>query len=477
MAGVARSSSSGDGNVRAPPPPPRRPRRVLLFPLPFQGHVNPMLHLGDALHARGLAVTVLHTRLNAPDPARRPEFRFVPVPDGVPPDVSASGDVLGIIGAMNAAMEAEGSAALRAVLEAVLADEAQPPAACIVFDANLLAVPAAAAAVGLRTLVLRTASAACVRCLAAYPMLHQKGYLPPQESKLYMPVEDLPPLRVRDLFYSSSSNHDKMRGLLAQGIEAVKSSSGLVINTFDALEAAELERISAELNIPMLLAPGPLHKLSSNKNSRSSAMDDQDYSCIAWLDKMPSRSVLYVSFGSLASMDADEFLEVAWGLANSGHPFLWVVRPDSVRGSDGPAGLPDGFEAAVDDGRGKVIRWAPQQEVLAHRAIGGFWTHCGWNSTLESIGEGVPMICRPQFADQMMNTRYVVKTWGVGLELDGELERGRVERAVRKLMEGSEGEEMRERAMEFKRKVADCLKIGGSSQIAIDKLANYILSA
>ena len=110
-----------------------------------------------------------------------------------------------------------------------------------------------------------------------------------------------------------------------------------------------------------------------------------------------------------------------------------MVRPDSVRGLDGPA-FPNGFEAAVE-GRGKVIQWAPQQEVLAHRAVGGFWTHSGWNSTLESISEGVPMICRPQFADQMMNTRYVVKTWGVGVELEGELERGKVEKAIRKLME------------------------------------------
>ena len=129
---------------------------------------------------RSLAVTVLHTRFNAPDPARRPELRFVPVPDGVPADVAAFGNVMDIIGAMNAAMEAQDVAALRAVLDSVLADEAQPPAACIVFDANLLAVPVAAAAVGLNTLVLRTASAACVGCFLAYPMLHQKGYLPPQ---------------------------------------------------------------------------------------------------------------------------------------------------------------------------------------------------------------------------------------------------------------------------------------------------------
>ncbi|XP_066389588.1 DIMBOA UDP-glucosyltransferase BX9-like [Miscanthus floridulus] len=474
MAGVHEARTGGSGASNGRRSSRRRPRRVLMFPLPFQGHINPMLQLGDVLHARGLAVTVLHTRLNALDAARRhPEFQFVPVLDGVPAHVSASGNVIDIIEAMNAAMEADGAGALRAVLESVVADEARPPAACIVFDANLLAVPRAAEAVGLRTLVLRTASAACLGCFLAYPMLHQKGYLPPQESKLYMPVKELPPLRVRDLFYSSWSNHKKMRELLARANEAMKNSSGLVINTLDALEKAELKRLCEQLHIPVILAPGPLHKLSS-KCTRSST-PDQDYSCIEWLDKQPSESVLYVSFGSLASLDAKEFLEVAWGLANSGHPFLWVVRADSVRGFlDGPD-IPNGFEAAVH-GRGKVIRWAPQQEVLAHPAVGGFWTHSGWNSTLESISEGVPMICRPQFADQMMNTRYVVNTWGVGLELEGELERGKIEKAVRKLMKDREGEEMRERAKELKKNVADCLKAGGTSQVAIDKLVDYILS-
>jgi len=177
MAGVHEARTGGDAGGRTTS---RRPRRVLVFPLPFQGHINPMLQLADALHARGLPVTVHHTRFNAPDPGRRPEFRFVPVPDGVPAGVAASGDVIGILDAMNAAMEAQESAALRGVLESVLADEEQPPAACIVFDANLLAVPRAAAAVGLKTLVLRTASAACLGCFMAYPMLHQKGYLPPQ---------------------------------------------------------------------------------------------------------------------------------------------------------------------------------------------------------------------------------------------------------------------------------------------------------
>lgn len=288
-----------------------------------------------------------------------------------------------------------------------------------------------------------------------------------------MPVKELTPLRVRDLYYSRTGDNEGVSKLLARATEAVKNSSGLVINACDALEATELETIRDQLNIPLVLAVGPLHKLSSE--STGSSLLNQDYGCIEWLETQPSGSVLYVSFGSLASMDSREFLEVAWGLANSGLPFLWVVRTDVVvQGLDGPD-FPNGFEAAVE-GRGKVVRWAPQQQVLAHRAVGGFWTHCGWNSTLESISEGVPMICRPCFADQMMNARYVVDTWGVGLELEGELERGGVEMAIRKLMKGREGEEMRGRAKELKKIVADCLEARGTSQVATDNLVNYILS-
>ncbi|KAL6638992.1 hypothetical protein ACP70R_022722 [Stipagrostis hirtigluma subsp. patula] len=471
MAGVEEACTGGGvhGGGRG-----RRLRRVLMFPLPLQGHINPMLHLAGVLHARGLAVTVLHTRFNAPDPARHPELTFVAVPDVVPAEVAASGDIGAVIHAMNAAAEADEWTAVRDVLASVLedVDGQQPPAACIVIDANLAAVPKAAAELGLPTLVLATSGAACSGCLLAYPMLHEKGYLPPQESKLYMPVKELPPLRVRDLFYLSTSDHDGFRKSIAQATEALKKSSGLLINTSDALETPELERLRQELEIPMVLAIGPLHKLYSR--STGSGFLDQDYSCIEWLDKQSPKSVLYVSFGSLACVDSNEFLEVAWGLANSGHPFLWVVRLGLVEGLDYPD-FPNGFEDAIGS-RGKVIRWAPQEEVLAHPAVGGFWTHNGWNSTLESISEGVPMICKPRFSDQMMNARYVEKRWGVGFELEGELERSKIEKAIKKLMMEREGDEMRDRAKELKKKVTDCLKTIGSSHMAIDKLVKYILS-
>ncbi|XP_062186387.1 DIMBOA UDP-glucosyltransferase BX9-like [Phragmites australis] len=445
-------------------------RRVLVFPLPFQGHINPMLQLADVLHARGLAVTLLHTRFNALDPALHPEFAFVSVPDGVPAEVAATGNPIEIILAMNAAMEA--STAVGEVLASVLADEGQPRAACLFIDAHLRAVQEAAAGLGLPTLVLRTTSAACLGCFLAYRMLYQKGYLPPRESEFDMPVNELPPLRVRDLYYSRNNNQEKVNKVLTRATETVKNCSGLVINTLETLETTELQRIRDELDLPVVLAAGPLHKLSS-KSTRSSLLDE-DYSCIEWLDMQPLRSVLYVSFGSLASMDSNDLVEVAWGLANSCQPFLWVLRPGLVQGFEG-TDLPDGFEVAVN-GRGKVVQWAPQQEVLAHNAVGGFWTHSGWNSTLESISEGVPMICRPHFADQMMNARYVEKAWGVGFELEGELERGKIESAIRRLINEKEGADMRDRAKDLKKKVADCLESCGSSQIAVDKLVSYILS-
>ncbi|XP_037462708.1 DIMBOA UDP-glucosyltransferase BX8-like [Triticum dicoccoides] len=468
---TAQDASNGGGNGRQPH---ARARRVLMFPLPFQGHINPMLQLADVLHGPGLAVTILHYTgfRNTLDPALRPEFGFVAVPDGVPADVVASGNVVSMIVAMNTAMEA--SVAFRDVL----AGERMPRAACLFVDSSLFGAQKAAEELGLPTIALRTGSAACFNCILAYPMLHQNGYLPPEGSQLDMPVKELPPLRVRDLFLSSRADHDMLSKFLAKATHAARSYSALVLNTFEALETDELEKIRDEIGIAMVLATGPLHRLSSKTEGTagrsSNVLPHEDHTCIEWLDTQITGSVLYVSVGSLACMDSGELSEVAWGLANSGQPFLWVVRQDLVPGSDGPC-LPKGFDDMVT-GRGRVTPWAPQQEVLAHRAVGGFWTHNGWNSTLESVAKGCPMICRPQFADQMMNARYVDAVWGIGFELEGELERNKIGEAILKLMKGSEGEAMRKRAGELKKTVASCFESGGSSLLAINELIDHVSS-
>lgn len=116
------------------------------------------------------------------------------------------------------------------------------------------------------------------------------------------------------------------------------------------------------------------------------------------------------------------------------------------------------------------MAWCDQEAVLAHPAIGVFLTHCGWNSTLESLCGGVPMVCWPFFAEQPTNCRYICDEWGVGLEIEGEVKRGTVEKLVREAMEGEKGMEMRRRALEWKEKARRATELGGSSRANLDKL-------
>lgn len=193
--------------------------------------------------------------------------------------------------------------------------------------------------------------------------------------------------------------------------------------------------------------------------------------CMEWLDKQVAASVVYVNFGSITVMSAEQLLEFAWGLAGSMHPFLWVVRADLVQGSD--AVLPKEFLEEIE-GRGVMVGWCNQEEVLAHRAIGGFLNHCGWNSTIESIYEGVPMICWPFFAEQPTNCKYLCNEWGMGMEIGGNVKRGEVEAMVRELMDGEKGKEMRKRAGEWKDKARAAIMAGCSSYNNFDKLVEQM---
>ncbi|KAK3408816.1 hypothetical protein EUGRSUZ_J00971 [Eucalyptus grandis] len=208
---------------------------------------------------------------------------------------------------------------------------------------------------------------------------------------------------------------------------ATMASSGLICNSSEEAEGIKLAEARHTIPIPILVI-GPFH----NSISR--------------LNKQRPKSVIYVSLGSIASIDEAKFLEIAWGLANSEQPFLWVVRPGSICGSDWFEHLPSTFLEMIN-GRDHIVKRAPQQEVLAHWAIGGFWTHFGWNSTLESICEGVPIIYMPSFGDQKVNRRYVRNFWRVGLQLEYKLESGETERAIIKLLADPEGEDIRDRAV------------------------------
>jgi hypothetical protein len=235
-------------------------------------------------------------------------------------------------------------------------------------------------------------------------------------------------------------------------------AGALVINTFDALEADVLAALRAEY--PRIYTVGPLGTLLRRGHHGDDSIElslwKHDTECLAWLDAQDPGSVVYVNFGSLTVLTADQLAEFAWGLAATGRPFLWVVREDLVRGG---GALPPEFLTETAE-RCRVVTWCPQEQVLRHRAVGCFLTHCGWNSMLESTAAGVPMVCWPVFADQYTNRKYACELWGVGLRLDEEVRREQVAGRVREAMES---EEMRKSAARWKAEAEAAACPGGSS--------------
>ncbi|XP_060175246.1 UDP-glycosyltransferase 76B1-like isoform X2 [Lycium barbarum] len=445
----------------------RKGRRVLLFPLPLQGHINPMLQLANILHSKGFSITVIHTNLNSSHNIQTnyPHFTFHSISDGLSEDEKSTTDVLFLLSLLNEKCIPHFKEALAQLLL-----EDPNNIACLISDAILHFTRVVADNFKLHRLVLRTGGVCSFLTFAAFPLLLHKGYFPLQESRLEEAVEELPPLRIKDLPVFKTCNMDALYEVMRGMIRETKASSGLILNSFEELEQSSMSKLREDFPIP-IFSIGPFH---SYFPASSSSLMSQDQTSISWLDTKAPHSVIYVSFGSIATIEVNDFVEIAWGLANSNHPFLWVVRP----GSEWVESiLPSELLEKVLDGRGYIVKWAPQQQVLANPAVGAFWTHNGWNSTLESICEGVPMICMPCFSDQMVNARYVSNVWKVGVQLENGLERTNIGNAIRTLMaDGKEGNQIKERMLRLKEKANSCLKSGGSSYESLRSLTSHILS-
>ncbi|KAI3445746.1 hypothetical protein Pfo_002411 [Paulownia fortunei] len=283
-------------------------------------------------------------------------------------------------------------------------------------------------------------------------------------------------IRLRDFpsFIRTTDPDDIMVNYNMLQTKNASRAKAVIINTYDELEKGVLEALRQKFD--QVLSIGPLHLLErvvkNPVKSMGSSLWKEDDACIPWLDQRAPGSVLYVNFGSITVVSTQQLLEFAWGLANSNHYFLWVVRPDLVSGES--TILPKDYSKEIE-GRAMMVGWCSQEQVLAHPSVGGFLTHSGWNSTIECVSEGVPMICWPFFAEQQTNCRYACANWEIGLEIKGEVRRDKVADLVKVLMEGDKGKEMRKKALEWKDKAQSAAKPGGSSHYNLEFLINQIL--
>ena len=262
----------------------------------------------------------------------------------------------------------------------------------------------------------------------------------------------------------------------------MRKSNGVLVNTWEDLDAATLTAMREEESYGSapVYAVGPLIRVAGPPASRSQLLD--------WLDEQPVKSVLYISFGSLGVLSAQQITELAWGLELSRQKFMWVLRPPSKKDASADRGdnaldyLPDGFLERTHSMGLVVTQWAPQSEILGHRSTGGFLSHCGWNSSLESILSGVPMIAWPLYAEQKMNATKLAQEVGVAVRpkiapTEGVVGREEIEIMVRKVMEEPEGQAMRARVKELKISGEKALTPSGSSFNAVSQLAKQMLKS
>jgi hypothetical protein len=278
-------------------------------------------------------------------------------------------------------------------------------------------------------------------------------------------------------FIRTTDEKDFMLNFIISEVERASRASAIILNTFDAFEHDVLEAISSLL--PRIYTVGPLPLLADQiKDERlksvTSNLWKEEPGCVEWLNSKQSNSVVYVNFGSITVMTPQQLIEFAWGLANTKKPFLWIIRPDLVAGDS--AVLPPEFLIETRD-RGLLASWCPQEEILKHPSIGGFLTHSGWNSTLESVCGGVPIISWPFISEQQINCLYSCTEWGIGMEIDNDVKRDAVEKLVRELMEGDKGKDMKRKVMEWKSKAEEAAKSGGSSYQNLEKLIADVLLA
>ncbi|WVZ72193.1 hypothetical protein U9M48_020692 [Paspalum notatum var. saurae] len=455
------------------------PPHVLLVSVPLQGHVNPLLVLGRRLAATGLLVTfstVPHAGLKFPYPdgasvgVGRGTLRFEHLRGGdlwPPHDARYGGNGTDVIRHLDEA----GPAALAGLLARRPPEPA--PVSCVVANAFHPWAGRVADGTGVPHAVLWTESCAVLSLL--YHHFRGLAEFPPAEAGPGAPVAGVPGMPATMVAADLPGlihvpEQFVWRRLLVEDLRSLGDTvSWVLVNTFGELERPAFDALRRHL--PSVIPVGPLLVGTTAAEEEASHGGEDDDGCMAWLDAQPRGSVVLVAFGSMVKVSRDEMVELAAGLAATGRPFLLVVRDNNREDLD------DCLAAAFSGGGGKLVAWCEQARVLSHGAVGCFVTHCGWNSTVEALASGVPVVTYPTWADQPTNAKFLDDVFRVGVRLPRPMARDALRRCVEEVMAGPEAAAMRARAERWKAEASAALAAGGSSERGIREFVDAALSS
>ncbi|XP_041013586.1 scopoletin glucosyltransferase-like isoform X2 [Juglans microcarpa x Juglans regia] len=475
-----------------------RQLHIFFFPLMAPGHMLPIIDTARLITTQGVKATIITTPLNESFVSKTIErtktcsgfnidiktIKFPTVEVGLPKGCE---NIDSLTSVENSASFLTATRMLRQPLEQLLQDY-RPH--CIVADMFFPWATDVAAKFGIPRLVFHVTSFFSLSTMASLQVYEpHKKVLSDSEPFVIPNFPDEIKLTRMKMAHQFNEKEGVLETeftkVLKEANEADVRSYGVIVNSFYELEPAYANHYIKVLGRKAWhIGPVSLcNKEDEDKVQRGKESSIDKHECLNWLNAKNSDSVVYICFGSLANLTDSQLMEIAMGLEASEQQFIWVVKKgkDEKEEEDW---LAKGFEKRME-GKGLIIRgWAPQVLILDHEAIGGFVTHCGWNSTLEGVIAGVPMVTWPMFAEQFYNEKLVTEVLKIGVPVGADkqfvnmmandayiIKKEAIENAVRRIiMVSEEAKEMRSRAKALGEMARRAMEKGGSSYFNLNAL-------
>ncbi|WCJ37274.1 UDP-Glycosyltransferase superfamily protein [Euphorbia peplus] len=438
---------------------------VLVLPYPGQGHINPLLQFAKRLVSKGVKATLvttifIHNSMRSSHPSS--PIQIQTISDGF--------DQGGFAHAQNAdvylsSLESVGSKTLTELMNKLNHSDSDSPVTAIIYDGFLPWALDVAKQFEVLGVVFLTQS-----CAVNNMYYHvQTGLLSLPLSGSNVSLPGLPLLKASEIpsLISDHKSYPSWTYIHLNQFKNIDDADWVLCNSFHILEEQAVDWMAKRWQVgtvgPTLPSKYLDKRLEDDNDYGISLFEPDTTTCMNWLRDKQNGSVVYVSFGSIANINEEQMEELALGLKSSNCYFLWVVRePEQSK-------LPKNFVSE----KGLVVKWCPQLEVLGDKAIGCFVTHCGFNSVLEALSLGVPIVGMPQWTDQPTNAKFVEDIWKVGMRAmpdeKGIVRRQVLEFCIREVMENEKGIEIKENAKKWKQLAVEAIDKGGSSDKNIDE--------